>query len=138
MSGRAQFTLLDFNDETLAYTQRVLNDLIQRHRRSTTVQLVKRSVVQLLKEAAKPSSSLLTSDYDLVYCAGLFDYMPDYICQELMKIFYRMVAPGGLLLATNVDEANPARNWMEYSVDWHLIYRNHNKMEKIRPRGAPV
>src|SRR5207249_3357503 len=54
LSGRAQFTLLDFNEETLAYTQRVLNDLIQRHRRSTTVQLVKRSVVQLLKEAAKP------------------------------------------------------------------------------------
>src|SRR5207249_2678225 len=54
LSGRAQLTLLDFNDETLAYTQRVLNDIIQRHCRSTTVHLVKRSVVQLLKEAAKP------------------------------------------------------------------------------------
>ena len=63
--------------------------------------------------------------------------MPDYISQELMKIFYRMLAPGGLLLATNVDESNPARNWMEYSVDWHLIYRNAKKMEQLKPAGAP-
>jgi extracellular factor (EF) 3-hydroxypalmitic acid methyl ester biosynthesis protein len=48
-----------------------------------------------------------------------------------------MLAPNGLLLVTNVDEANPSRNWMEYSVDWHLIYRNYNKMKKLIPQGAP-
>jgi hypothetical protein len=26
---------------------------------------------------------------------------------------------------------------MEYSVDWHLIYRNHDKMKKLTPRDAP-
>jgi len=137
LSNRAKFTLLDFNEETLAYTKGVLNNLIEQHQRATTVELIKRSVVQVLKEAAKPTSSLIVANYDLVYCAGLFDYLPDRVCEQLMNAFYRMLAPNGLLLVTNVDEINPSRNWMEYSVDWHLIYRNHNKMKKLTPEGAP-
>jgi extracellular factor (EF) 3-hydroxypalmitic acid methyl ester biosynthesis protein len=35
-----------------------------------------------------------------------------------------------------VDDSNPARNWMEYSVDWHLIYRNVDTMRKLVPHGA--
>jgi extracellular factor (EF) 3-hydroxypalmitic acid methyl ester biosynthesis protein len=137
LSNRARFTLLDFNEETLAFTQNVLNNLIERHNRATTVELLKKSVVQVLKEAAKPTSALIANDYDFVYCAGLFDYLPDRVCEQLINTFYRMLAPNGLLLVTNVDEVNPSRNWMEYSVDWHLIYRNHNKMKKLAPQSAP-
>jgi extracellular factor (EF) 3-hydroxypalmitic acid methyl ester biosynthesis protein len=137
LSHRAKFTLLDFNEETLAYTQTVLNNLIDQHHRSTTVELQKKSVVQVLKESAKPTSALITGNYDFVYCAGLFDYLPDRVCHQLVETFYRMLAPGGLLFVTNVDEVNPCRNWMEYSVDWHLIYRNYNKMKKLAPDDAP-
>jgi len=137
LSNRAHFTLLDFNEETLAYTQSVLNNLIDRHHRSTTVELQKKSVVQVLKESAKPTSALITGNYDFVYCAGLFDYLPDRVCEQLVATFYRMLAPGGLVLVTNVDDVNPCRNWMEYSVDWHLIYRNYNKMRKLAPDGPP-
>ncbi len=136
LSNHLQFTLLDFNEETLAYTNRMVSDAIRKRNRSTRVQLVKKAVAQVLKEASKPNSTLLSSDYDLVYCAGLFDYMPDYICRQLMSIFYGMLAPGGLLVATNVDKYNPSRNWMEYSVDWHLIYRDANAMAKLAPPAA--
>jgi hypothetical protein len=125
------------NEETLAYTQGVLNNSIERHSRATTVELLKKSVVQVLKESAKPTSAMIAGDYDFVYCAGLFDYLPDRVCEQLINTFYRMLAPNGLLLVTNVDEINPSRNWMEYSVDWHLIYRNHSKMKKLAPQSAP-
>jgi extracellular factor (EF) 3-hydroxypalmitic acid methyl ester biosynthesis protein len=137
LSNRAKFTLLDFNEETLAYTRGVLNHLIERNNRATMVELLKKSVVQVLKEAAKPTSALIAGDYDFVYCAGLFDYLPDRVCEQLVNTFYRMLAPNGLLLVTNVDEVNPSRNWMEYSVDWHLIYRNHAKMKTLAPQSAP-
>jgi extracellular factor (EF) 3-hydroxypalmitic acid methyl ester biosynthesis protein len=71
-----------------------------------------------------------------VYCAGLFDYLPDKVCEQLTNTLYRMLAPNGLLIVTNVDEGNPCRNWMEYSVDWHLIYRNYNKMKKLTPQAG--
>lgn len=138
VSGDAHLTLLDFNEETLVSTERVLEGLKARHQRATGVRMVKKSVAQVLKEAGRASSNIFSPDYDLVYCAGLFDYLPDHVCKKLMSIFYDLVAPGGLLLATNVDEYNPARNWMEFSVDWHLVYRNHAKMLAIAPKQTPA
>jgi extracellular factor (EF) 3-hydroxypalmitic acid methyl ester biosynthesis protein len=136
LSEQVQFTLLDFNKQTVDSTGGVLQDIIKRSHRGTTLEMVEKSVVQVLKEAARAKTSLFAANYDLVYCAGLFDYLPDYVCQKLMSVFYNMLAPGGLVVATNVDTANPARNWMELSVDWHLVYRNGRQMTKLIPPQA--
>jgi extracellular factor (EF) 3-hydroxypalmitic acid methyl ester biosynthesis protein len=136
VADHADFILLDFNDETLGFTGRVLEDLKQRYHRSTSLKLVKRSVNQILKDAGKPSAEFPAGAFDLVYCAGLFDYLSDRICQRLMNIFYDLVAPGGLLVATNVDSSNPSRNWMEYALEWHLVYRSRKQLECLAPDGA--
>ena len=92
---------------------------------------------QILKDAGKPLPDMMPASYDLVYCAGLFDYLSDRICKKLMSIFYDLVAPGGLLVATNVDSSNPSRNWMEYVVEWHLVYRDRKILETLKPDSAP-
>jgi extracellular factor (EF) 3-hydroxypalmitic acid methyl ester biosynthesis protein len=76
--------------------------------------------------------------YDLVYCAGLFDYLSDRICRRLLEIFYDMLAPGGLLIATNVHPSNDWRNWMEYLAEWHLVYRDEAQFLHIAPSSAPA
>ena len=78
------------------------------------------------------------SDLDVVYCAGLFDYLPDRVCAQLMNMFYNMLAPGGLLIATNVDPSNPIRNTMDYVFEWRLIERSSEKMRAFLPAAAPV
>ena len=137
LSDHADFLLLDFNDETLSNTTRVLEDLRTRHRRRTGLRLVKRSVHQILKESAKAGAGFETNTYDFVYCAGLFDYLSDRICRRLLEVFYDLLAPGGLLVATNVDLSNPSRNWMEYVLEWHLVYRNSEQFMKLAPDRAP-
>lgn len=134
---RATFCLLDFNDETLAHTSQVLEEIKRRHQRRTSIQAIKKSVHQVLKEAARPGPELQPGSYDLVYCAGLFDYLSDRICKRLMNIFYDLLAPGGLLVVTNVDASNPSRNWMEYVLEWHLIYRDHRLLQQLAPDAAP-
>jgi extracellular factor (EF) 3-hydroxypalmitic acid methyl ester biosynthesis protein len=89
----------------------------------------------MLKSVSKAAAPL-EPKYDLVYCAGLFDYLPDKICKQLMNIFYDMVAPGGLLIATNVDRSNPIRQMLDYVLEWHLIYRNGRQMLSLRPDRA--
>jgi extracellular factor (EF) 3-hydroxypalmitic acid methyl ester biosynthesis protein len=131
ISSRTELTLLDFNDETLAHTSGILQDLKTRHRRITPIQMVKRSVSQLLKEASKPISP--GARYDYVYCAGLFDYLDDRICKRMTNLFYELLAPGGLLVVTNVESANPSRNWMEYVLEWHLLYRNNKQLNSLNP-----
>jgi extracellular factor (EF) 3-hydroxypalmitic acid methyl ester biosynthesis protein len=130
---RTDFTLLDFNDETLERTSRLLNELKMKHRRSTPIRTVKKSVHQVLKEGARVNPSDKNEVYDVVYCAGLFDYLSDRVCRRLLEIFYEMVAPGGLLVATNVDASNPVRHMMEYVMEWHLIYRDADGFLKLAP-----
>ena len=78
--------------------------------------------------------------HDLIYCAGLFDYLSDEICKRLMNIFYGSLAPGGLLIATNVSDAmnasRPFRYSMEYILDWYLIYRNGPNVKDLAPDEA--
>jgi extracellular factor (EF) 3-hydroxypalmitic acid methyl ester biosynthesis protein len=53
-------------------------------------------------------------------------------------MFYEMLAPGGLLLVTNVDPSNPIRHWLGYILEWHLIYRDGRQMLALRPDAASV
>jgi extracellular factor (EF) 3-hydroxypalmitic acid methyl ester biosynthesis protein len=136
VSARADVTLLDFNEETLQYTRAALNDRKLRYGRSTPLHFVKKSVQHILKESSRIVERPPQDQYDLVYCAGLFDYLSDHICQRLMNIMYAWLAPGGLLVATNVEPANPLRHGMEHLLDWHLIYRTGPQLAALKPQGA--
>jgi extracellular factor (EF) 3-hydroxypalmitic acid methyl ester biosynthesis protein len=142
LSARTNITLLDFSEETIQYTRRVIDGIKTKHNLSTPVQYLKRSVHQILKDSGKSGASLARQQYDYVYCAGLFDYLSDEVCKRLMNIFYEMLAPGGLLLATNVSDAmnslRPFRYSMEYILDWYLIYRNGSQMLALAPEKAPA
>lgn len=127
---QADFTLLDFNDETIAYTQGVLEGIKTAHNRETPIGFIQRSIHQILKQQ---TDSSLGGPYDLVYCAGLFDYLSDRICKRLVQIFYDLLAPEGLLVVTNVAPSNPIINLMEYILEWHLVYRNSTELLKLHP-----
>jgi extracellular factor (EF) 3-hydroxypalmitic acid methyl ester biosynthesis protein len=136
LSQNVEFTLLDFNDETVRFTQHALNHIKEKCHRESTFRIIKKSVAQVLKEAATGSSKLPKGGYDFVYCAGLFDYLSDDVCIKLLDIFYDLAAPGGLVVVSNVDASNPARGWMEYVVDWHLVYRNAQQLAALLPEQA--
>lgn len=134
LSNRARFTLLDFNDETLQHTAKVLEEVKKKYRRSTDIKMVKKSVHQMLKEAGKQPAA---QKYDFIYCAGLFDYLSDRVCKRLMNILYDMLAINGLLIATNVHASNPNRHSMDFFLEWHVIHRNHAQLEHLKPDFAP-
>ncbi len=137
LSEKVQFELLDFNDETLEFTGKTLEDIKSRYRRGTPIKMVKRSVNHILKETFKGPVGPSEGGYDFIYCAGLFDYLADRICKKLMDYFYGLLAPGGLLLATNVTPSNPCRNIMESLLEWHLVYRDSAQMANLKPEDAP-
>ncbi|MDB6021081.1 MAG: methyltransferase domain protein, partial [Pedosphaera sp.] len=130
-SDHAEFTLLDFSEETLAYTRSVLEKIKADNHRTTGLHFVKKSVIQILKEAGGKNAT--PAKYDFVYCAGLFDYLSDALCQRLSDILYDWVVPGGLFLSTNVDSSNPRRLTMEYIMEWNLIYRNGAELAALKP-----
>ena len=131
------FCLVDFNEETLQFIQRKLEAKASINR-SLSFRTLKKSVSQILKDGARSSSSL--GKYEYIYCAGLFDYLSDPVCKQLMGIFYEMLEPGGLIVATNASDAvnalRPFRYSMEYILDWYLIYRNRRQFLEVVPDGV--
>ncbi len=142
ISDFAHLTMLDFNEETLVNLRAKLESIKQFTNRHVGLEFVKKSVHHILKESGKTIHRPAEQLYDFVYCAGLFDYLSDQVCRRLMNIMYDMVAPGGLLLATNVGDAlnssRPFRYSMEYILDWHLIYRDADKVASLAPTRAVV
>jgi extracellular factor (EF) 3-hydroxypalmitic acid methyl ester biosynthesis protein len=134
-----EFTLLDFNEETLDYVKRCLQNLGQ-PQALARVRLVKKSVLQILKDSGRSIVRSPGEQFDYIYCAGLFDYLQRDVCKQLLTIFHSLLAPGGLLLATNASEklnsSRPFRFSMEYLLDWHLIYRDREQFLEVVPDEA--
>ena len=135
-ADRAHFTLLDFSEETLEHTSARLEELKRLHHRRTSIQTTKKSVNNILKEAARSVERTPEHQFDFVYCAGLFDYLSDQMCQRLSNILYDWVQPGGLFLTTNVAPSNPRRLVMDFVMEWNLIYRDGRQMAALRPERA--
>lgn len=133
LSSNCEITLLDFNDETLRFTGEILDGLKKTHRRDTEIHPIKRSVHQVLKQANTGDADMEWDSYDLVYCAGLFDYLSQRVCRRLTDIFFKMAKANGKVVVTNVSDTNPCIGWMEYLLDWHLVYRNHSEMMDLVP-----
>ncbi len=132
LKANADFTLLDFNQETLDHTLSNLRSLKDGAAKGCTFKGIRRSVAQLLKSSQRSSLSV-SENYHFVYCAGLFDYLTDEVCRTLNAVMMTWVKPGGLLVVTNVHSSNPRRLTMDYIMDWPLIYRNTTQLAALLP-----
>jgi extracellular factor (EF) 3-hydroxypalmitic acid methyl ester biosynthesis protein len=137
LADRAQFTLMDFNEETLTHCQTVLEEAKKQSHRITPIKYFNKSVQKILKGSAKSAERATDEPYDFIYCAGLFDYLSDSVCRKLTNIYYEWLVPGGLLLTTNVDVYNPRRITMDYIMEWHLFYRKGADLLALKPDTAP-
>jgi extracellular factor (EF) 3-hydroxypalmitic acid methyl ester biosynthesis protein len=136
-SDLAEIDLLDFNAETLDFTRERIREASMTGGRRTKVGYFQRSVHQLLRAATQGGEDEFTG-YDIVYCAGLFDYLSQRVCKRLVELFCTMAKPGGLVIVTNVSDSNPSKAWMEYLVEWNLIYRGRTEMEDLVPERRPL
>ncbi len=116
--------------------------LLQRHHGTlpVTVQCVHYSVRQLLKpqtpEELRIRDSLGT--FDLIYSAGLYDYLPDLVAQRLTTLLYARLRPGGRLLVGNMVETADTTWVLHFVLGWALLYRTHESMLRLAQRLAPA
>lgn len=135
LSEECVFTLMDFNEPTLEYTKGRIQKAMTDSNRQPVVNFIQRSIDELLKDVHDQTEEIVPT-YDLVYCAGLFDYFPDNVCRNLVNLYYRWVKPGGRLVVTNVTPSNPERYTQEHLLEWYLIYRDEETMATLAPRST--
>jgi extracellular factor (EF) 3-hydroxypalmitic acid methyl ester biosynthesis protein len=131
LSNQAAFTLVDFNEETLAHAGRKLVEVKRQCSRQTEIRAQQLSVYELLKRTQRRSDA--AEKFDLIYCAGLFDYLAPHTCRALIDLWYDSLPPGGLMLIANMNDTKPFRHFIEFILDWQLIYRDRREILSLVP-----
>ena len=88
---------------------------------------------------------LKKEEFDLVYSAGLFDYIKTFPLDDskgtaaLTKNLFNLVKPGGSLIIGNFSQNNPRdlRFVMEYIYDWQLLHRDKTEVYEFA-RAIPT
>jgi extracellular factor (EF) 3-hydroxypalmitic acid methyl ester biosynthesis protein len=84
----------------------------------------KGSVRQLLTDSPD-------GDFDLVYSAGLYDYLAPKTAVALTCALFNRLRPHGRLLVANFASSHLDIGYMEAIMDWPLVYRDEHAMREL-------
>ena len=68
---------------------------------------------------------------DLVYAAGLYDYLADSLAVALTARLFSMLGSGGRLLVPNFNPSLRDIGYLEAFMDWWLLYRDDDDMQRL-------
>ena len=130
-----QLILIDQDEQAMQYCHKNLNRQILD--RDTSIQLqvelecLHLSVRQIIAprdDAEEATVAGALRDLDLLYSAGLYDYLSKPVAQNLTERLYAMLRPGGRLFLGNLKHC-PVTSWiMDNVLAWHLEYRTEESM----------
>ncbi len=139
-----EFILLDQDQSAHETAHRQLTRLlVERHQRAlpVTVTCLHFSVRQLLKPQSVEEHRVVDqvlANLDLVYCAGLYDYLPEPVASRLTTLVYSRLRPGGRMMMGNLVEG-PDLTWMmDFVLDWPLHYRTTETMLALGAGLSPT
>nr|WP_222858594.1 class I SAM-dependent methyltransferase [Rhizobium mesosinicum] len=75
--------------------------------------------------------------FDLIYAAGLYDYLADKVAIRLTQICMDMLKPGGVFLFANFSDEMADDGYMESYMNWELLQRSEADMWRIVNSSAP-
>ena len=132
LGERLQIALVDQEEQAIRYCERTLGPVAAAT--GARVEYIRESVRRLLTERQLLH---VLGQRDLIYSAGLFDYLSQRTFSALLSSLYDALSDGGLLVVGNVAEHNPTRWFMEYCLDWFLIHRSREELTELGSRLAP-
>ena len=76
--------------------------------------------------------------YELVWSAGLFDYLTDRSFVYLLKALMAVTRRGGEVVVGNFSDFNPSRDYMELMGDWVLQHRTRDRLRELALEAGAV
>ncbi len=70
-------------------------------------------------------------EQDIVYTMGLIDYFSDKLVIKILNSIYAMLKAGGTAVVGNFHTACDSRIFLDYLLDWELIYRTEDDMKRL-------
>jgi hypothetical protein len=107
---------IDVDQEALEYTDRCVNDFLHQ----ASVRLMQDNVVKW--SLGRTGQDL--GRFDIIYSAGLCDYLDRRLFKALAGRCHEHLKPGGTFVVGNFGATNPNRVFMDQILHWNLIHRS--------------
>lgn len=98
---------------------------VQEEKNGSRIECVSGTVKDLIKRKVQ------IGKFDLIYSAGLYDYLPDGAARLLTKGLFQMLKENGRLLIANFLPSNADSGYMEAFMGWELLYRTRDQFERM-------
>jgi hypothetical protein len=121
--SRLRVTLLDIDLHALAY----VDELRNRYKLANQITLINENLIALSLGRGKT----VVEPQHLIYSIGLIDYLNDRLVGKLLQYVYENLAPGGRVILGNFHPRNPAKEFMDYVLEWNLIHRTEEDMNRL-------
>jgi hypothetical protein len=95
------------------------------------------NIVPLNKSVSFLLRMQIQEKFDLIYSAGLADYLPDKTLIALLRALGGHLAPGGMVTVGNFTPDSHGRGFMEGFMDWSLIYRDETDLTRLAKSALP-
>jgi CRP-like cAMP-binding protein/SAM-dependent methyltransferase len=116
-------TLIDIDLQALAFVA----DARDKMKLGKSMQLLSENLVYL----ATGRRRIDLKDQDLIYSIGLIDYFPDKFVVALLNYIHDALRPGGRVILGNFHPRNPTKALQDYILDWELIHRDEDDMNRL-------
>lgn len=124
-----EIVLIDQDKEALLEARRNVSSAIRSQGLSKQVNVRCEPIaVKDILERSSDAMALLGCGFDMIYSAGLYDYLPEPIAKSLTKTLSLALKQGGQLIIGNFHPSSSTRAICEFSIDWRLIYRTEEEV----------
>ncbi|MFC1809387.1 class I SAM-dependent methyltransferase [Candidatus Omnitrophota bacterium] len=111
------FHCIDMDERAISYAKNIVKDHIK--------------TVTFKWESTNAFKLRPINQYDLVWSAGLFDYLNDRLATALIQRMWNWTKEGGKTIVGNFHTSNQSRNFMEWCGEWFLIHRSEEDIKRL-------
>ncbi len=126
--SRLHFSLLDQDEEALSEASSLINIIERSLDTKVSHDLIQESVRVML---LNPDFLSRWGDFHFIYSMGLFDYFTAPVATSVLEKLYGVLKPGGEIAIGNFLTQHSSQMYMEYWLDWYLIYRTEEEFLKM-------
>jgi extracellular factor (EF) 3-hydroxypalmitic acid methyl ester biosynthesis protein len=125
LNSDLEFHFIDQDIEALKECQKQLETLRLKYKFKSKFFYHNQAIKNIIE------SGLEENNFDLIYSAGLFDYLSDAVAQYAANQLFKGIKKGGQVIVGNFDVKAPNRFGLSLVTDWNLIYRSEADLHRL-------
>jgi len=129
-----ELVLFDQDKQALSFAHARLSRLAEETLSPIKIIFLHDSIKRLLGD---PGIFSEFGPFQVVFAAGLFDYLRFPTAARLSGNLYKNLAPGGTAYIGNMVPTNPCRWFLEHHLEWFLLYRTREEILEFGRAAAP-